>query len=84
VALNTARRVAASPRLARRLSRPLPRGRALVRRAVAGGRALRGGMRGPMMRGMGGPMMRGAGMRGIGRLGRSFVYRGVRVTATRA
>jgi hypothetical protein len=43
-----------------------------------------GGMRGPMMGGMGGPMMRGAGMRGIGRLGRSFVYRGVRVTATRA
>src|SRR4030081_2676011 len=68
VALNTARRVAASPRLARRLSRPLPRGRALVRRALAGG-ALRPGMRGPMMRGMGGPMMRGAGMRGIGRLG---------------
>src|SRR5882762_1093055 len=35
VALNTARRVAASPRLARRLSRPLPRGRARVRQAVA-------------------------------------------------
>src|SRR5712675_1470571 len=66
VALNTARRVAASPRLARRLSRPLPRGRALVRRAIAGG-ALRPGMRGPMMRGMRGPMMRGAGMRGMGR-----------------
>ena len=84
VALNTARRVAASPRLARRLSRPLPRGRALVRRAVAGGRALRPGMRGPMMRGMRGPMMRGAGMRGMGRPMRSFVYRGVRVTATPA
>jgi hypothetical protein len=84
VALNTARRVAASPRLARRLSRPLPRGRALVRRAMGGGRALRGGMRGPMMRGMGGPMMRGAGMGGIGRPRRSFVYRGVRVTATPA
>jgi len=83
VALNTARRVAASPRLARRLSRPLPRGRALVRRAVAGG-ALRPGMRGPMMRGMRGPMMRGAGMRGMGRPMRSFVYRGVRVTATPA
>ncbi len=85
VALNTARRVAASPRLARRLSRPLPRGRALVRRAVAGGRALRPGMRGPMMRGaMRGPMMRGAGMRGgIGRAGRSFVWRGpVRITMT--
>jgi hypothetical protein len=37
VALNTARRVAASPRLARRLARPLPRGRALVRRAVRAG-----------------------------------------------
>ena len=83
VALNTARRVAASPRLARRLSRPLPRGRALVRRALAGG-ALRPGMRGPMMRGMRGPMMRGAGMRGMGRPMRSFVYRGVRVTATPA
>jgi len=83
VALNTARRVAASPRLARRLSRPLPRGRALVRRAIAGG-ALRPGMRGPMMRGMRGPMMRGAGMRGMGRPMRSFVYRGVRVTATPA
>jgi hypothetical protein len=83
VALNTARRVAASPRLARRLSRPLPRGRALVRRAVAGG-ALRPGMRGPMMRGMRGPTMRGMGMRGIGRPMRSFVYRGVRVTATPA
>ena len=84
VALNTARRVAASPRLARRLSRPLPRGRALVRRAVAGGRALRPGMRGPMMRGMRGPMMRGAGMRGgIGRAGRSFVWRGpIRITMT--
>ncbi len=84
VALNTARRVAASPRLARRLSRPLPRGRALVRRAAAGGRALRGGMRGPMMRGMRGPMMRGAGMRGgIGRAGRSFVWRGpIRITMT--
>ena len=83
VALNTARRVAASPRLARRLSRPLPRGRALVRRAVAGG-ALRPGMRGPMMRGMRGAMMRGAGMRGgIGRAGRSFVWRGpIRITMT--
>jgi hypothetical protein len=84
VALNTARRVAASPRLARRLSRPLPRGRALVRRAVAGGRALRPGMRGPMMRGMRGAMMRGAGMRGLGWPRRSFVYRGVRITATPA
>src|SRR5258708_4348486 len=83
VALNTARRVAASPRLARRLSRPLPRGRALVRRAVAGG-ALRPGMRRPMMRGIRGPMMRSAGMRGMGRPMRSFVYRGVRVTATPA
>src|SRR3981081_447479 len=83
VALNTARRVPASPRLAPRVSRPLPRGRALVRRALAGG-ALRPGMRGPMMRGMRGPMMRGAGMRGMGRPMRSFVYRGVRVTATPA
>jgi hypothetical protein len=49
VALNTARRVAASPALARRLSRPLPRGRAIVRTAVAGGR-LRPAIRRPGLR----------------------------------
>ena len=40
VALNTARRVAASPRLARRLSRPLPRGTWID---AATGQRLRGG-----------------------------------------
>jgi hypothetical protein len=37
-----------------------------------------------MMRGMRGAMMRGAGMRGLGWPRRSFVYRGVRITATPA
>jgi hypothetical protein len=75
VALNTARRVAASPRLARRLSRPLPRGRARIRQAVAGGRmGARGAMR--PMRGPQRPM----GM-GRGRRPRTFVMRGpVRIT----
>ncbi len=57
VALNTARRVAASPQLARRLARPLPRGRAIVRQAVATGRVpARAG--GGMMRAPMGGMMR--------------------------
>jgi len=60
IALNTARRVAASARLVRRLARPLPRGRAVLRQAIAGARG-RIGMRGVRpMRGMG---MRGRGMR---------------------
>jgi hypothetical protein len=85
VALNTARRVAASPRLVRRLARPLVRGRAIVRQAVATGRVPAravGGMRAPMggmMRprgGMMGPMRRRGGHRR-----RSFVIRGpVRIT----
>jgi hypothetical protein len=62
IALNTARRVAASTRLVRRLARPLPRGRAILRQAIAGGRG-RIGMRGIRpMRGMG-MAMRGRGMR---------------------
>jgi len=60
IALNTARRVAASARLVRRLARPLPRGRAVLRQAIAGARG-RIGMRGVRpTRGMG---MRGRGMR---------------------
>ena len=62
IALNTARRVAASPRLVRRLARPLPHGRAVLRQAIAGGRG-RIGMRGIRpMRGMG-MAMRGRVMR---------------------
>jgi hypothetical protein len=75
VALNTARRVAASPRLVRRLARPLARGRAIVRQAVATGRMpARAG--GRMMRPMGGMMRRRGGHRR-----RTFVIRGpVRIT----
>jgi hypothetical protein len=95
VALNTARRVAASPRLAQRLSRPLPRGRAILRQAVGSGR-LRTGI-GPVRRVMGGPLGRGAlggGMPGraygrgyggpYGRRGRRIVIRGpVTITIAR-
>jgi hypothetical protein len=77
VALNTARRVAASPRLARRLTGPLPRGRAIVRRAVAG-RARAGVMARPMPGGMMRPRMR-PGLRLV--RGSSIVVRGpVRIT----
>jgi len=81
VALNTARRVAASPRLARRLTGPLPRGRAIVRRAVAGGRL---GPRavGGAARAMRGGLMRPgiAGLRGVGRRRSIFIRGPVRIT----
>lgn len=75
LALNTARRVTASPALARRLARPLPRGRAIVRRASVGGR-----MR-PGIRGLPG-VMRGAGA--IAGRRRRIVIRGpVSITISR-
>ena len=72
VALNTARRVAANPGLARRLARPSPRARAIVRRVAGGaGMAARPGLRPPIG--------------GFGGRRRSFIVRGpVRITRLRA
>jgi hypothetical protein len=64
VARNTARRVAASPRLVRRLARPLPRGRAAVRQAFAGGRMPARFMESARRMGRGGRRRRSAVLRG--------------------
>lgn len=76
--LNSARRVAANPGLARRLARPIPRGRALLRRRAAVGRAagVRSGRR------VGRPVGRRTGV--IRSRGRKIALRGpVRITIGR-
>jgi hypothetical protein len=88
VALNTARRVAANPRMTRRLARPLPRGQQLARRAAAAlppaqrRRIMPGGMGGGIGAGVVGPAV-GAAIGGIvrrpgwgGGAGRSITIRG--------